>query len=82
MTGSKYSYALTQFEIQGFLNPDAHMFVKENFYQAEPDVVAAIMTQLSLKAGLKEWGDESFTAAQTDMKQLNFRNTFTPKHWR
>jgi hypothetical protein len=33
------------------------MFVQEDFYQAEPDVVAAIMTQLSPKAGLKEWGE-------------------------
>jgi hypothetical protein len=60
MTGSKYSYAVTQLETQGVLKPDAHMFVQEDFYQAEPDVVAAIMTQLSLKAGLKEWGDQSF----------------------
>jgi hypothetical protein len=29
------------------------MFVQDDFYQAEPDVVATIMTQLSLKAGLK-----------------------------
>jgi hypothetical protein len=64
MSGSKYSYAVTQLESQGFLNPDAHMFVQEDFYQAEPDVVAAIMTQLSLNAGLKEWGDEAFTVAQ------------------
>jgi hypothetical protein len=53
MMGSKYSYAVTQLEIQGVLNPDAHMFVQDDFYQAEPDVVAAIMTQLSLKSGLK-----------------------------
>jgi hypothetical protein len=53
MMGSKYSYAVTQLEIQGVLYPDAHMFVQGDFYQAEPDVVAAIMTQLSLKAGLK-----------------------------
>jgi hypothetical protein len=58
------------------------MFVQEDFYQAEPGVVAAIMTQLSLKAGLKEWGEESFTAAQSEMKQLHFRNTFKPDHWR
>jgi hypothetical protein len=31
------------------------MFMQEDFYQAEPDVVAAIMTQLLLKAGLKEF---------------------------
>jgi hypothetical protein len=54
MTGSKYSYAVTQLETQGVLNPDAHMSVQDNFYQAEPHVVAAIMTQLSLKAGLNE----------------------------
>jgi hypothetical protein len=56
--------------------------VQEDFYQAEPDVVAAIMTQLSLKAGLKEWEEEAFTAAQSEIKQLHFRNTFKPKHWR
>jgi hypothetical protein len=53
MTGSKYSYAVTQLESQGVLNPDAHMSVQEDFYQAEPEFVAAIMIQLSLKAGLK-----------------------------
>jgi hypothetical protein len=55
LSGSKYSYAVTQLESQGVLNPDSHMFVKDDFYQAEPDVMAAIMTQLSLKAGLEEW---------------------------
>jgi hypothetical protein len=53
MTGSKYSYAVTQLESQGVIYPDAHMFLQHDFYQAEPDVVVAIMTQLSLKAGLK-----------------------------
>jgi hypothetical protein len=82
MSGSKYPYAVTQLEIQGVLNPDSHMFVQEDFYQADLDFVADIMTQLSLKAGLKEWGEEAFMAAQSDMKQLHFRNTFKPKHWR
>jgi hypothetical protein len=45
-------------------------------------VVEAIMTQLSLKASLKEWGEEAFTAAQSEMKQLYFRTTFKPNHWR
>jgi hypothetical protein len=52
MTVSKYSYAVTQLESQGVLNPDTHLFSQDGFYLAEPDVVAAIMTQLSLKAGL------------------------------
>jgi hypothetical protein len=75
MTGSKYSYAVTQLESQGVLNPDAHMFTQDDFYQAAPVVVAAIMTQLLLKSGLKEWG-------HSEMKQLHLRNTFKPKHWR
>jgi hypothetical protein len=56
LSGSNYSYAVTQLESQGVLNPDSHMFVQEDFYHAEPDVVESIMTQLSLKVGLKEWG--------------------------
>jgi hypothetical protein len=82
MTGSKYSYAVTQLETQGVLNPYAHMFVQQDFYQAEPDAVEAIMTQLSLKAGLKEWGDQAFTASRSEMKQLHLQSTFKPKHWR
>jgi hypothetical protein len=82
MTGSKYSYAVTQLETQGVLNPDAHMFVQEDFDQAEPDGVAAIMTQLSLKTGLKEWADQAFKAARSEMKQLHLRKKFKPKHWR
>jgi hypothetical protein len=76
LSGSKYSYAVAQLESQGVLNPDSHMFVQEDFYQAGPDVVAAIMMQLSRKVGLKEWGEEAFTAAQSEMKQLHVRNTF------
>jgi hypothetical protein len=81
LTGSRYSYAVTQLESEGLLNPDAHMFVQEDFYQAESDVVAAVMTQLSLKSGLKEWGDKAYAAVESEMKQLHFRNIFKPKHW-
>jgi hypothetical protein len=81
MTGSKYSYAVTQLESLGVLHPDAHMFVQDNFYQSDPDVVAMVMTQLSLKAGLKEWGDSAWDAAHNEMKQLYFRDTFKPLHW-
>jgi hypothetical protein len=77
MTGSKYSYAVTQLEHQGVLYPDAHMFVQDDFYQAEPDVVAAIMTQLLLKSGLKEWGKKGFKAAHSEMKQLHLRKAVT-----
>jgi hypothetical protein len=82
MKRSKYSYAVTQLESQVVLITDAHMFVQEDFYQSKPDIVVAIMTQLSLKASLKEWGDQAFTAAQSEMKQLNFQKTFKPKYLR
>jgi hypothetical protein len=74
---SRYSYAVTQLESQGLLNPDAHMFVQEDFYQVEPDIMAAIMTQLSLKSGLKEWGNKAYTAAESKVKQLHFHNQCT-----
>ena len=32
LTGSRYSYAVTQLESHGVLNPDAHMFMQGNFY--------------------------------------------------
>jgi hypothetical protein len=82
MSGSRYSYAVTQLASQGVLNPDAHMFLQLDFYQqAEPNVVAAVMTRLSLKSGLKEWGDKAYyIAAESEMKQLHFR--FKPMHWK
>jgi hypothetical protein len=79
---SKYAYAVTQLERHGALHPDAHMFVQSDMYHAEPDVVAAIMTQLSLKVGLREWGKEAQKAVHSEMKQLHFRDTFRPMHWR
>jgi hypothetical protein len=54
------------------LNPDAHMSTQDDLYQAEPDVVAAIMTQLSLKAGLNEWGKKGFKAAHSEMSNCIF----------
>ena len=64
MSGSKYSYAVTQLESQGVLNPDAHMFVQDEFYQVEPDVLASVITQISLKSGLRAWRDKAYTAVQ------------------
>ena len=82
MSGPKYSYSVTELESQGVLNPYANMFVQEEFYQADPNVVASVMTQLSLKSGLRAWEDKVYTSVQSKMKELNFRNTFNPKHRR
>ena len=56
------------------------MFMHQYFYQSDPDVVASIMTQLSLKAGLKQWGDEALAAVTYETKQLHFWDTFKPMH--
>ena len=82
MSGSRCAYADAQLVDENVMHPDAHMFLQDDFYQYEPDVVAAIMTQLSLKRGLQEWGDDGYLAAEAEMKQLHFRNTFKPKHWK
>ena len=81
LTGTKYSYMVTQFKEEDVLHPDAHMFMQEEFYQVEPNVVASIMTQLSLKARLKAWGDQAWSAAHSEMKQLHMCDTFKPMHW-
>jgi hypothetical protein len=81
MTGSKYSDGITQLETHGVLYPDSHMLIQEDFYQSDPDVVAHIMKKLSLKSGLKQWGDKAYAAVTSEMKQLHFRDTFKPKHW-
>ena len=58
------------------------MFMQDDFYQAELDVVAMVMTQLYLKAGHKTWGDSAYADAHSEMKQLHWRNTFKSKHLR
>ena len=83
MTGSsKYAFAVTQLQENNVLYPDTHMFMQHDFYQAESDVVASVMTQLSLKAGMKQWGDKALNAVTSEMRQLHFRDTFKPKHWK
>ena len=82
MTGSKYAFAVTQLENHGAMHPDLHMSFCQNMIEEQPDAVAAIMTQLSLKAGMKEWGGKARKAAYSEMKQLHLRTTFRPMHWK
>ena len=82
MTGSKYAFAATQLEDHGVLHPDLHLSFLQHMIEQEPDTVAVIMTQLSLKAGLKTWGKEANDAAYMEMKQLHFRDTFNPVHFK
>jgi len=43
----------------------------------EPQIIEMVLTQLTLKAAIKMWGNE----AEAEMKQLHWRNTFKPVHW-
>jgi hypothetical protein len=68
MTGLEYSYAVTQLETHGVLHLDSHMFIQEDFYQSDPNIMAHIMTQFSLKSSLKQWGDKAYAAVMSEMK--------------
>ena len=52
MTGSKYAVDLYQLEDHGALHPDAHI-LSMKMQEEQPDVITAIMAQLSLKVILK-----------------------------
>ena len=73
MSESKYSVAVSQLEDHGALHTDANMFLMKTILEEQPDIMAAIMTQLSINAGLKYWGTRTHEAVQSDSKQLNFR---------
>ena len=40
------------------------------------------MAQVSLKAALKKWGKEAEESIGKEMKQLHWRNSFKPMHWK
>jgi len=82
MTGSKYAIAVAQLQDYGVLHPDTHLLFCQCAIADEPDVVARIMTQLSLKAGMRQWGKVAEQAVLSEMKQLHMRDTFRPMHWR
>ena len=81
MKGTKYEEVMVQFVEHGTLHPDAHMLFNTMIEQ-KPNVVEAVMTQLSLKRGLREWKDKAWDAAYSEMKQLHLRDTFRPKHYK
>ena len=79
MQGNRYSYAAAQIAA-GVLNPDAHMFMQDDFYQSDIDVAATVLAQVSLKAALKLWGNDAKLAVEAEAKQLHWRKSFKPVH--
>jgi len=70
MTGKKYSFANT---ILG-----ARMLGNKAF-EYNQVVSYSFMQQLSVKAALREWGDEARVAGEKETSQLQWRETFVPK---
>ena len=58
-----------------------HVDMFQQMQKESPTVVAMIMTQLSMKAGLKAWGDPAKSAVKEEMQQLHMRDTFQLRHW-
>ena len=52
----------------------------KTFQGEQQDAIAAIMAQLSLNEGFKEWVNKSDKAVHSDMNQLHFRETLEPMH--
>jgi hypothetical protein len=71
MSGKSYAYAQL-----GLL------FLQDTQYKYSSEVVEMVMTQLSLKAALKQWGEDAKAAVEAEAKQLHWRNSFRPVHWK
>ena len=82
-SGSRYSVAVAQLENHGALHPDLHLAFFQHMQEKQPDVVDAILTrllfqQLTMKKGLKDWGEPAEDAVFGEMKQLHYVTLSTP----
>jgi hypothetical protein len=88
MQGNKYQFALAQIttslETSETSMAFAQMSIKimSKCIRRRMDIVGMVMAQVSLKAALKKWGREAEESVGKDMKQLHWRNSFTPMHWK
>jgi hypothetical protein len=71
MSGKSYAY--TQLGL---------LFLQDTRYKYSSEVVEMVMTQLSLKAALKQWGEDAKAAVEAEAKQLHWRNSFRPVCWK
>jgi hypothetical protein len=88
MQGNKYEIALAQMTASlgksknalAFAQMSVKLMCKGEHRRA--DIVGMVMAQVSLKAALKTWGTEAEEAIGKEMKQLHWRNSFKPMHWK
>jgi hypothetical protein len=88
MQGNKYQVALAQVTTSLGTSKTfiafAQMLVKlmsKGIHQ-RADIVGMVMAQVSLKAAIKKWGREAEESVGKEMKQLHWRNSFKPMHWK
>lgn len=65
MMGKSYGYSNAQ--------------LAETQYHAK--IMEMVMTQLTLKAAIKMWGNDARIAAEYEMKRLHWKNSFKPVSW-
>ena len=74
--GKKYAETTVTTIHKSTIHPDTHMSLNEG--QEWDHVVHHTMTQLSMKAGLKRWGNKGKQAVSKELSQLHMRDTFIP----
>ena len=88
MKGNKYEIALAQITTSlgtcenslAFAQMSVKLMNKGDHQRA--DIVGMVMAQVSLKAAIKKWGKEAEESVGKEMKQLHWRNSFKPMHWK
>ena len=74
--GKKYAETTATTLNQSTIHPYTHMSLNEG--QAWDHVVHYTMTELSMKARLKRWGNRGKQAVSKELSQLHMRDTFRP----
>jgi hypothetical protein len=69
MTGSKYSYGTTALGTR---------MLDDNAYKYDQKFSFSFMQQLSVKAEIREWGDDPTAAGEKEINQIQWRETFAP----
>jgi hypothetical protein len=87
MKGNKYAVTLTQLKMSLYGSEDALSMVQRSVKLMSKglhrcaDIIGMIMVQLSMKTGIKKWGEAAEQAITVEMKQLHWRNSYKPMHW-
>ena len=78
MSGNIYEKVMAQLNKQGTLRPDTNLLFNLSV-EEQPSVVSEIMTQLSLKVGLKTLVEKRRKSMELEMRLLHLRETVEPR---